>query len=92
MYVYILIFLTKCALDFAAKLNSRDIQNCNCFWIRSYSLFSSACKAIGSFSNDDGDGNDNGRKAMGLMIKTTSLHAFLYIFFAITARPQGENA
>ena len=31
MYVYILIFLTKRALDFAAKLNSGDIQNCNCF-------------------------------------------------------------
>ena len=62
MYVYILTFLTKRALDFAAKLNSRDIQNCNCFWVPSYGLFSSARKAAGSFSNDDGDGNDNGKR------------------------------
>ena len=37
---------------------------------------------IGSFSNDDGDGNENVKTAMGLLSKTTSLHvhhAFLYI-------------
>ena len=36
----------------------------------------------GSFSNDDGDGNNNGKKAIGLISKTTTLHvhhAFLYI-------------
>ena len=36
----------------------------------------------GSFSNDDGDGNENGKKAIGLISKTTTLHvhhAFLYI-------------
>ena len=38
--------------------------------------------SVGSFSNDDGDGNENVKKAIGLLTKTTSLHAdhaFLYI-------------
>ena len=38
--------------------------------------------SIGIFSNDDGDGNENVKKAIGLLSKTTSLHvhhAFLYI-------------
>ena len=37
---------------------------------------------IGSFSNDDGDGNGDVKKAIGLLRKTTTLHghhAFLYI-------------
>ena len=37
---------------------------------------------LGSFSNDDGDGNKNFKKAIGLLSKTISLHvhhAFLYI-------------
>ena len=36
----------------------------------------------GSFSNDDGDGNQDVKKAIGLLRKTTTLHvhhAFLYI-------------
>ena len=36
----------------------------------------------GSFSNDDGDGNPDVKKAIGLLRKTTTLHvhhAFLYI-------------
>ena len=38
--------------------------------------------SVGSFSNDDGDGNENVKKAIGLLSKTTSLHvhhAFLYV-------------
>ena len=38
--------------------------------------------SVESFSNDDGDGNENVKKAIGLLSKTTSLHvhhAFLYI-------------
>ena len=38
--------------------------------------------SVGSFSNDDGDGNENVKKAIGLLRKTTSSHvhhAFLYI-------------
>ena len=34
---------------------------------------------IGSLSNDDADGNENGKKAIGLISKTTTFHAFLYI-------------
>ena len=37
---------------------------------------------VGSFSNDDGDGNEDVKKAIGLLRKTTTLHvhhAFLYI-------------
>ena len=38
--------------------------------------------SVGSFSNDGGGGNENVKKAIGLLSKTTSLHvhdAFLYI-------------
>ena len=41
-----------------------------------------AKKKIGSFSNDDGDGNEIMKKAIGLLSKTISLHvhhAFLHI-------------
>ena len=37
---------------------------------------------LGSLSNEDGDGNENGKKAIGLISKTTTLHldqAFLNI-------------
>ena len=43
------------------------------------SLFSSS---LGNLSNDDGDGNENDKKALGLLSKTTTLHvhhALLYI-------------
>ena len=39
-------------------------------------------RTIGSFSNDDGDDNQDVKKAIGLLRKTTTLHvhnAFLYI-------------
>ena len=39
-------------------------------------------QTIGSFRNDDGDGNENVKKAIGSLSKTISLHAhhaFLYI-------------
>ena len=38
--------------------------------------------SVASFSNDDGDSNENVKKAIGLLSKTTSLHvhhAILYI-------------
>ena len=38
--------------------------------------------SLGSLSNDDGDGNQDVKKAIGLLRKTTTLHvhhAFLYI-------------
>ena len=72
----------KRLLYFATKLNSTDIKKCDCLLVPSYCLFASARKAVGSFSNDDGDGNQDVKKAMGLLRKTTTLHvhhAFLYI-------------
>ena len=45
-------------------------------------LASIQAQIIGSFSNDDGDGNQDVKKAIGLLRKTTTLHvhhAFLYI-------------
>ena len=51
--------------------------------------------SVGSFSNDDGDGNENVKKAIGLWSNKTSLHAqhtFFVHFFAITARLRRENA
>ena len=41
-----LIFFMKCALHFSTKLNFRDVQKCNCFWVPSYDLFASACQAV----------------------------------------------
>ena len=58
--------------------------------------FSSPTKpTLGSLSNDDADGNENGKKAIGLISKTTTLHvhhAFFVHFFAVVARLQRENA
>ena len=41
-----LFFKMKRALHFATKLNSEDIQKCNCFWVSSYDLFASARKVV----------------------------------------------
>ena len=44
-------------------------------WNRKYcNLSTIASRTIGSFSNDDGDGNENVKKAIGLLSKTTTLH------------------
>ena len=46
------------------------------------------CVLVGSLSNNDADGNENGKKAIGLISKTTSLHvhhAFSVHFFAVVA-------
>ena len=40
------LFLMKQELHFATKLNSSDIQKCNCFSVPSYDLFTSARKAV----------------------------------------------
>ena len=45
-------------------------------------LRSRVAMAKGSFSNDDGDGKQDVKKAVGLLRKTTTLHvhhAFLYV-------------
>ena len=53
-------------------------------WTWPYWLFLSQCTmglfgtvsllSLGSFSNDDGDGNQDVKKAIGLLRKTTTLH------------------
>ena len=50
---------------------------------------------LGSLSNDDVDGNENGKKAIGLISKTTTLHVtsrFFVHFVAVVARLQRESA
>ena len=50
---------------------------------------------LGSLSNDDGDGNENVKKAIGLLRKTTTLHvhrAFFVHFLAVVALLQRESA
>ena len=51
-------------------------------------------KSLGSLSNDDADGNENGQKAIGLISKTTMHvhHAFFVHFCAVVARLQRESA
>ena len=46
-------------------------------------------KIIGSLSSDDSDDYENGKKAVGLISKTTALfvhHVFFVHFFAVVAR------
>ena len=50
---------------------------------------------LGSLSNDDGDGDKNVKKTIGLLRKTTNLHvhhAFFVHFSAASARLRRENA
>ena len=50
---------------------------------------------IGSLSNDDGDGNDNGKKANVLISKTTTLQVhqtFFVHFLAVGARLRHETS
>ena len=50
---------------------------------------------IGSLSNNDGDSNENGKKAIGLDWQNNNFACtsrFFVHFFAVTARLQSENA
>ena len=50
---------------------------------------------IGSLSNNDGDSNESGKKAIGLDWQNNNFACasrFFVHFFAITARLQSENA
>ena len=42
---------------------------------------------IGSFSNDDGDGNQDVKKEIGLLRKTTTLHVHHSFYCAFLYRP-----
>ena len=59
-------------------------------------LFQVLIGLVRSFSNEDGDGNENVKKAIGLMTKTTTAPAlhFLVDFFAVTNNkfPDGTYA
>ena len=51
--------------------------------------------AIGSLSNNDGDVNENGKKAMGLDYQNNNFaraSRFFVHFFAVAARLRRENA
>ena len=50
---------------------------------------------LGSLSNDDGDGNEDGKKAMGLAVAKQQLCTctrLMVHFFAVTARLRRESA
>ena len=50
---------------------------------------------LGSLSNDDGDVNENGKKAIGLDWQNNNFaraSRFFVHFFAVTARLRRENA
>ena len=52
-------------------------------------------RILGSLSNDDGDGNENGNKPIGLDWQNNNFaraSRFFVHFFAVVARLQGENA
>ena len=54
-------------------------RRCHVSWCQRVSIVNRACRrfaavAIGSFSNDDGDGNEIAETAIGFLGKTTSLH------------------
>ena len=48
-------------------------------------------KIIGSFSNNDGDGNEDVKKAIGSLRKTTTLHVSFVHFFTVLARLRRET-
>ena len=60
---------------------------------RGWSKLSRGSKLLGSFSNDNVDGNENAKKTINLITKTTTsaraLH-FLLHFLAVTARLRRE--
>ena len=65
-------------------------------FIASLNLFREvSAETLGSFNNDDGDGNQDVKKVIGLLRKTTTLHvyhAFFVHFFTVLARLRRKNA
>ena len=77
------------------QLETEATRNRTLCKLHEVSLGVVAHRIIGSLSNDDADGNENGKKAMGLISKITTLHVhhdFFVHFFAVVARLQRENA
>ena len=48
-------------------------------------------QTLGSLSNDDGDLNENGKKAVGLDWQNNNFARFFVHFFAVTARLLRES-
>ena len=42
---------------------------------------------MGSLSNDDGDGNDNGKKAIGLVWQKKQLRTYITLFCTVISLP-----
>ena len=64
-----------CRLSFSFEV--KDSSHFSCVQpIRKYRLFLNTVSfgILGSLRNDDGDGNENDKKAIGLISKTTTLH------------------
>ena len=57
----------KHVLHFVTKLNSRDIQKCNCFWVPSYDLFAFARKAV--FLEGNGDRRSQIEKRVAVSVR-----------------------
>ena len=52
-------------------------------------------EVLGSFSNEDGDGNEDVKKAIGLFMQNNNfarVTRFFEHFFTVLARPRRENA
>ena len=73
---------------------SNSLGNLNTFKEDFSKSFGGPQYLIGSLRNDggDGDGNENVKKATGLITKTTILYVHQALSFAVTARLQRENA
>ena len=68
------------AVSVSGSRKGDNFQVIDCVLIAPFDI--TAVTSIESLSNDDVDGNENGKKAIGLISKTTTLHvhhAFLYI-------------
>ena len=82
----------KCMYDFPVHGCTRE-QNGSPYF--SSNIWRLCQERLGSLNNDDGDGNENGKKAIGLDKQNINFaHAsrFFVHFFAVAARLQRESA
>ena len=74
------------------------IPNFGHFWLHSVTEYKPypdlLCSALESLSNDDGEGNENVKKAVGLDLQNNNFAGALRFFvysFAVTARPRRKK-
>ena len=82
----------KCMYDFPVHGCTRE-QNGSPYF--SSNIWRLCQERLGSLNNDDGDGNENGKKAIGLdkqNINFARASRFFVHFFAVAARLQRESA